>query len=350
MKRIFNSRGGVWPPLIFLALLLGGSYIFSTTLVTKSATDTTEFYTIDPVGSSQKEGALQMKSLNASLAYPTIPQSHRPPPEAIPTGVIENACNHDNGKKMQPGCKCYVWIVTCQNKGCVNVKFDDDGHEYKCDEVFHDWCRTPQMAGEGDGDYCIGKPVIYLYPKEPIVVNVTIEAAGEIFISDPQISFDRTKNKGSWLDVMAHPNGILFYKGHPYRELFYESNTPTLNRPKKGIVMSKDSLETQLLDFIKRLGLTRNDEQKEFMDWWMPQLLDLQTEKIFVSILEKNEKDRLDKVTIHPKPDTFIEFIVYFAPLKENETVEPLILPPTPERVGFTAIEWGGVIEPDPQF
>lgn len=129
--------------------------------------------------------------------------------------------------------------------------------------------------------------------------------------------------------------------------MFYESKSHALNRPKAGVVMEKKNLKSQLLDFITKLGLSRNDEQQEFLEWWIPRLQNIKTEKFFVSILERDEKERVDAIDINPKPDTFIQFIVYFAPLADGETVIPLILPPTTKRIGFTAIEWGGVIDND---
>jgi hypothetical protein len=50
-------------------------------------------------------------------------------------------------------------------------------------------------------------------------------------------------------------------------------------------------------------------------------------------------------VNISPKPDTFIEILVYFKPLKQQIPLAPLILPVTPKRIGFTAVEWGGTID-----
>jgi hypothetical protein len=67
---------------------------------------------------------------------------------------------------------------------------------------------------------------------------------------------------------------------------------------------------------------------------------------VLFSILDSEEKERIDRVEISPKPDTFIGFIAYFKPVYEKYTPMPLSLPEVPPaRVGYTAVEWGGTID-----
>jgi hypothetical protein len=278
-------------------------------------------------GDSQKKN-LQLKKL-----------TFKPKPTPI-----RNACNHDMSKKVDPNVctNCIAWLVYCKDNACVDVdttKSKMPGDKTTVCPEFENsgWCRT--LAMEGDGWYCIGKPVIYLYPTIPTLVNVKIRTEGAVVVSDPQI-----EKENGWTNVMAHPNGILFYNDQPFRELFYESEAQNVSQPKAGFVFKKENLKKELTDFIEKLGLTREDEKDEFLEWWLPRLEAFESPYWFVSILEKDEKRRIDEVTISPKPDTFIEFIAYFKPLENAEEVEKLILPPTPQRKGFTAVEWGGVI------
>lgn len=49
------------------------------------------------------------------------------------------------------------------------------------------------------------------------------------------------------------------------------------------------------------------------------------------------------KLIIDPKPDTQIRLLFYFKPIKKLYTInEPKII--TPERQGFTVVEWGGIL------
>ncbi len=288
-------------------------------------------YTVSDQQSSNTKG-LQMTKVNFSTPTPQ------------PTPIPQSGCFADSCQPIGEECKCPDLHITCKDGKCLKVDITKSGplyQSYTCANVdAEQWC-TGVCGKTIEGDFCLGKPVIYLYPQKPTVVDVTIRTEGNIVVSDPLYP------TGGWKNVLANPDGTLTYQKKQYRELFYESNTQTLTRPETGVVMEKQNLKSQLLAFITHLGLSRADEQQEFLDWWIPRLQNIKTDKLFISILEKDEKDRVDNVDISPKPDTFIQFIVYFAPLADGETVTPLILPPTPKRIGFTAIEWGGVIDTD---
>jgi len=333
-----QQKGFLWPPLLFIGLLLFASYVLSTTLELKSPTDSAESYRIQQEKNFSKQESVQLGTVDLVQNTPT----------PVPT-ITTDACSHDMSKKADPDkCDCIAYLFKCEANKCVDANPDKSNPKGTPKEEIcrmandASWCTI--FGRDGDGWYCVGKPVIYLYPEKPLLVDVKVATEGEIFVSDPHIEYYIGKSFGGWKNVFAQPDGTLIYQEKKYRELFYESLTKTVKRPERGIIISKENLEKDLLSFITRLGLTRSDEQKEFLDWWMPLLEKLPTDKIFVSILEKDEKTRIDKVNISPKPDTFIEFIMYFAPLSSTETVDPLVLPPTPKRIGFTAIEWGGVI------
>lgn len=313
--------------VVLIILSSSGFFNYEKSIVT----DTTRYKAVEK-DTLSKKGSLHLKTLEFEAH--TVPTTTVPSPtiEVVPT-PRGNFCPHYS----EPlDCDCdplLPKILFCNGNlppSATGVCEDSPA------------CREIAATNSTCKFYCLGKPVIYLYPEKPMLVDVEVGTHGKVVVSDPQI--ETLSYFNGWRGVMAHPNGILIYKGQPYRELFYETESTTLARPKKGVVMLTKNIETELLNFIKQLGLSRKDEQDEFMEWWIPRLENLKTEKLFVSILEKDEKARLDQVIISPKPDTFIEFIVYFAPLGDHTTVVPLVLPKPPERKGFTAIEWGGVI------
>lgn len=324
-------RGNVLVPLLLIVVLFG-VLLTSGTLVNKSATDPKEEYGEAEVASGSGKNNLQLKNLTF---------------KAKPTPSTD-ACNHDMSKKVEDldACKCVAWLVYCKDEHCTDLDSSRSSIPGTKDSVCaqfdqNGWCKSDQFAKEGEGWYCIGKPVIYLYPQKPTFVSVKVVTSGDIVVSDPHYPTD------GWKNVLANPNGFFTYQNKTYRELFYETESQEVKRPSAGIIISKQNLEQGLREFITRLGLSRQDEQQEFLDWWIPRLQAIPTDRIFVSILEREEKNRLDKVEISPTPDTLIDFIAYFAPYS-GEAITPLVLPPTPQRTGFTAIEWGGVIGPNP--
>ncbi len=190
--------------------------------------------------------------------------------------------------------------------------------------------------------WCIGKPVIYLYPTKDTFVNVKLTIPGSLTISIPHIS---PTSPTGWQNILAHPDGKLEYQGKHYSELYYETAVTKTVKPTTGMVVATRNLQTSLTSLTTRLGLLPN-EQKEFMEYWLPKLQTLNSPYIFVSVLTQEQKDSVDHVDITPRPDTFIEMLFVFKPLTTLTTPTPLTLPITPpQRKGFTAVEWGGTID-----
>lgn len=189
-------------------------------------------------------------------------------------------------------------------------------------------------------EWCIGKPVIYLYPEEPTSIDVRVEVPGHIYISDPVYP------EGGWKDVMAYPDGTLTYQGKQYRDLYYETDLDTdVRPPTTGLLIPKANLKEQLVKYTRQLGLS-DFESNEFVEYWVPLLEDLNSPYVLFSVFDQDEKERIDTVYINPKPDTFIAFIAYFKPVYEWYETTPLQLPEVPPaRVGYTAVEWGGTID-----
>ncbi len=278
---------------------------------------------------------------SSTLTPTVIPPTATKTP--APTSGAGGVCPHDMGKKLSDPnvCSCNGYKVECVNDKCAHIISEVPlfGVLTCADWDRYGWCNPAIQAREGNGWYCLGKPVIYLYPEKQTIVNVRIQTEGKVVVSDPLYP------EGGWQGVLAHPDGILNYQGNTYRELFYETESATLSSPKKGIIIKRNELEARLRNYINLLGLTNKSEQDEFLDWWLPKLNALNSPYILFSILEREEKARLDVIEINPKPDTFIDFIAYFKPLNKIEQIEPLEIAPAPERSGFTAVEWGGVLD-----
>jgi len=286
----------------------------------------------------------------------------KPDPQINPPAKNLPVCSHDTGKSLvnsgeefdpNSTCSCMAWVIECKEEKCVQIindayypntpkipgicnSFGNNKHE----DIFDTWCSSDNLVNNGTGIYCVGKPIIYLYPEAPTYVNVEIQTIGNIFISDPHYP----EEKG-WQNVLAYPNGNLSYQGKQYRELFYETDVDDFQKPNNGINISKENIEPELKQILTRLGLNEF-ERSEFMDFWIPILENQNKPNIQFSLITGEAKDEIDKVIIEPKPDTFIEILVYFKPLDKPFQGSTLNLPENPPvRVGFTAVEWGGVLD-----
>lgn len=201
-------------------------------------------------------------------------------------------------------------------------------------------CEDSLVVGPppATGKFCIDKPVIYLYPTTPIFVNVTVNSIGSVVISNP------TYPQNGWKQILANPGGALQYQGNNYSELFYETSVTKFQKPTNGIILKTATLVDGLNTILVQLGLIGTEKQ-EFLSYWVPRLIALHSPYIFFSLLSPVAKAQIDSVTISPKPDTMIDFIAYFKPVTTNKNTSSLVLPTTPERKGFVAVEWGGVMD-----
>jgi hypothetical protein len=296
-------------------------------------------YTNPQVNGSNSQGSsLQMKNLNFSSV--PVPQSPTPtqsvpsiPIQLTPDPSLPHVCW--GGQTQLPDGSCCVRdgeITSSAPSCCPGVP--------TCQEA-KDSGQAPQYACEsGDpNQWCYGKPVIYLYPKKKTEVDVAVHVVGTITESIPDYS------DGGWENVTAYPDGKLLYQGKQYVELYYEADILPISPPAKGFIFAKKNLKKNLIDLTDALGFKKN-EQQEFIEYWLPRLHNLNKPYIFVSLFGQKAKDTVDHVDITPKPDVFIQYMFYFKPLKQSIRVEPLTLF-APQRKGFTAFEWGGVIASD---
>ncbi len=179
-----------------------------------------------------------------------------------------------------------------------------------------------------------GKPVIYLYPKTATDVSVKIEPVGGLSKSEPEY------NNG-W-NVTATPQGVLkeIGTGITYPYLFWEGSGGIYKTPEKGFVTSASNVHNFLVEKLTKLGLNKK-EQSDFMEFWEPRMTG--APYFFVTFLGNKDMDAIAPLTISPKPDSVIRILMDFTPLQKNISIQGYDIH-TPERNGFTVVEWGGVL------
>lgn len=181
-----------------------------------------------------------------------------------------------------------------------------------------------------------GKPVIYLYPKETTKINVQVEPQGGFTYTDPVYP------EGGW-NVLATPQGKLTYllDNKPYPYLFWEGRGGLYEKPKQGFVVKKAEVYSFLQQKLAELGLN-TQESADFLEFWYPRMQ--AKPYYFISFLGNQVMDKLAPLNITPKPDTVIRVLMDYTPLDQPIEVEGFKIK-TPERKGFTVVEWGGVIQ-----
>lgn len=176
------------------------------------------------------------------------------------------------------------------------------------------------------------KPVIYLYPTETTEVSVKVGRPENLTCTYP-------KYENEW-KVIANPNGDLIdikTKRSLYCLYWEGINTvkPTMN---EGFIVKGEDTISFLEEKLSILGLNER-EANEFIIYWLPKLESNKYNYIRFQTMEQIEENMPLEIT--PKPDTTIRIVMEYKALEEPIEVKEQILT-TPQRIGFTAVEWGG--------
>ncbi len=179
-----------------------------------------------------------------------------------------------------------------------------------------------------------GKPVIYLYPEETQDMTVWVDPVGGFTKVEPDY------NDG-WR-VTANPDGRLMNRddGSYYPYLFWEGRGGAYAEPSKYWVVSQEELDTFLPETLLKLGLNKA-EAGDFLEFWRPLMKDAPYYKI--GFWGNDVMDALAPLKISQDPDVVVRILMDYTPLDAPIAENPPVLPETPERTGFTVIEWGGV-------
>lgn len=180
-----------------------------------------------------------------------------------------------------------------------------------------------------------GKPVIYLYPTTETLAHVEVNPLGGLTKTEPAYG-----TKG-WT-VTAKPDGTLTNKtdGKMYPYLFWEGIGYNYQKPTQGFMLKKENVDSEMKIILAKLGLNEK-ESKDFLEFWSEKLK--VKPYVFVTFVSQNEFDKIAPLTVSPQPETVIRVFMDYTPMENPVTVSPLRIQ-TPERKGFTVVEWGGAI------
>jgi hypothetical protein len=178
------------------------------------------------------------------------------------------------------------------------------------------------------------KPIIYLYPTEKTNVTVKLGRSENITSSYPKYN--------KFWNVIAETNGRLtdITTGRELYSLYYECiSNIDLKVEQDGFIIKGEDTAKFLEEKLRILGLT-DREAEEFIIYWLPRLENNNYNYIRFATL--NQINEIMPLEITPNPDTIIRILMEFKSLdKPIDVMEQELA--TPERIGFTVVEWGGV-------
>lgn len=232
----------------------------------------------------------------------------------------------------------------------TNVMFDFD---YTGDSTVFNcgWCGTPPLpvmpnisictiSLDTSGGIIAMKPVIYLYPKHTMDVQVQLNFEGTLTATYP----DYSPQKHGWT-VEANKDGTLHNQedGMEYQYLFWEGkpSIPYTFDMQKGYCVKGSDTKTFLQKTLSKIGLTPK-EYNDMIVFWLPKMI--QNKYNLIHFAEE-EYTSSAPLTITPKPDAMLRVFMAFQ-ARENyiHTEEPILQAFV--RKGFTVVEWGGTEVP----
>ncbi len=174
------------------------------------------------------------------------------------------------------------------------------------------------------------KPVIYLYPEEETEVSVKLHLDGQLTCTYP------TYNNG-WT-VTATPDGALTdEKGQTYNYLYWEGEADTQWDLSEGFCVKGEDTAAFLEAALEKLGLNRR-EANEFIVYWLPLM---EQNPYNIISFQTDLYTEAAPLEISPAPNTMIRvFMAWKA--SDRFVALPKQALTSPNRNGFTVIEWGG--------
>jgi hypothetical protein len=192
------------------------------------------------------------------------------------------------------------------------------------------WTRPDLNMSEAE----CGKPVVYLYPTKTEDISVKLGSNITVTKSEPTYT-------NGW-KVNAEPNGTLTtVDGKTFPYLYWDGNGANYATPTTGFVVASKNVEATLTEKLTRLGLNAK-EISDFNEFWVP--IVSKSPYALISFVPQDKWSKAAPLVISPAPETMIRVFMDWKPLAKPISIAPQILPPTPSRTGFTAVEWGGLL------
>ena len=204
---------------------------------------------------------------------------------------------------------------------------DKDKYTVTIDHQYTDDCDYDEL------DMTVKKPVLYLYPEEDMMVNVTFDNKDKLLSTYP-------KYKNEW-NVFAKKDGTLIDEnGRKYYALYWDENIKHEEKFKTGFyVKSKDSIKF-LEEKLFEMGFT-DKEANEFIMYWLPIMEQGGDNLVHFHFTEDRQKQ--NKINIEPKVDSLFRVSIEIKKVKKKVSIKEQKIERF-ERYGFSALEWGGSI------
>ncbi len=182
-----------------------------------------------------------------------------------------------------------------------------------------------------------GKPVIYLYPTHDMNVNVKVAPKGGFSFTEP--NYDAKTGWNVFTTTQSVITDLRDNKTYPY--LFWEGRGGLYQTPEKGWSVARDDVPNFINQKLTTFGLNKK-EIADFSEFWLPKMKN--APYYFITFMGNQTMNDIAPLNITPRPDTTIRVLMDYKELQTPIDVTGFSIR-TPERKGFTVVEWGGVLK-----
>ncbi len=204
------------------------------------------------------------------------------------------------------------------------------GKKYKCTVTV----KMPTLLPIDDLVVC-KKPVMYFYPEaDNTGIKASVDFAGRFTTVYPAF----TDEAGHSWEFEADRDGTIRIGEREYGYLFWEGVPDTGLSIDTGYCVAQKDLVPFLEEKLTELGLNSR-ERNDFITYWLPELGRYSYDIIS---FDATAYTRCAKLNIKPAPDTLIRVFMTYRGSDKAVRVKAPAVTKTPDRTGFTVVEWGG--------
>ena len=175
--------------------------------------------------------------------------------------------------------------------------------------------------------------ILFLYPEEEISLVVKLCNPEKLTCTYP-------KYKETGWNVTAYPDGTLVDNetGRSLYSLYWEGIDTGKTKFNDGFCVKGEDTIKFLEEKLEILGLNER-EAEEFIVYWLPKIEDNKYNLIRFANMEEIEENM--PLNFSVKPDSVIRVLMEYKPVDKYVDIPEQKIE-TPERTGFTVVEWGG--------
>ncbi len=204
-------------------------------------------------------------------------------------------------------------------------------------DPFGGWVEFMNRRFETAAEKC--KPVVYLYPEKTGDFSVYVEPNGGFTKTIPEY--------GTGWHVTATPDSRITDKktGQTYPYLYWSGINTDIPSITEGWIVKTEDTKEFLTEKLTKLGLN-TQEIIDFNEYWIPRFEQEGAQQYKIMFLPQARFEQMSPLRVvgSETPKNVIRVMMYAQPAQAGDVLPEQVLPPTPDRSGFTVSEWGGAM------